>query len=274
VLNTDRTATAAAQSRAARELVDPGAGAIRNLPALDLLKTVADGAAGAVITDPPFFIGIKRDAGGAGCDPWVGGVVSVFDEMIAWSMPHAVQVARILRPGGASVVMGGSQSISAWEVAAGRAGLVWMAELVILWNTGKPRARKFGSLTTLIRWHAKPGSRHAFNSGGLRAIYSNVLVCDKVPLNERHHIAQKPVELTNFLVSLLTHDGDLIVDPFCGSGSTLVSAAMCERRWLGGDTDIEQCRIAETRIGQLELEEANLRPLHLWINGRLQLVEG
>lgn len=255
-----------------------GQGEIRHEAALDLLGRLGPGSAGAVIADPPFFVSAGRAANwseqcGQGQDPWATDVSSI-DEMVAWSVPLADQIARSLRPGGACVMMGSSQSISAWEVAAQRAGLIWMAELVVMWNTGKPRQRKFGSLTTLIRWHAKPGLRHTFNSGDAKSIYSNVLVCDKVPVAERSHPAQKPVELTNFFVSLLTKRDDLVVDPFCGSGSTLVSAAMCGRPWLGGDTDFAYCQTAELRTKRIELEEANLRPLYLWVNCNLIPVEG
>lgn len=248
---------------------DPREGTVVHREAIKLLAALPPKCAGAVISDPPFFIGMRRNEGGAGFDPWTGKDVSDLEQMIAWSIPVAVQVARVLRPGGASVVMGGSQSIAAWEVAASKAGLVWMAEMTVLWNTGKPRPRNFGSLTTAVRWHCKPGARHAFNSGDLHAIYSNVLTCTKVPQQDRVHPAQKPVELTNFLVSLLTHEDDLVIDPFCGSGSTLVSAAICGRRWIGGDSDPDMCRIANRRAKQPELEEADLRPLYLWVNGKL-----
>lgn len=252
-------------------------GRVLHMDAVDMLSKQPDNSAGAIIMDPPFFVSIGRAWGwkekrGVGVDPWTKDAVSSIDEMIEWSIPLAREVARVLRPGGASVVMGSSQSIAAWEVAVSRAELRWMAELMVLWNTGKPRVRNFGSLITAIRWHTKPGSRHVFN--GHKSIYSNVLVCDKVPIKDRLHVAQKPVELTNFLVSLLTNRGDLVIDPFCGSGSTLVSAAMCERNYLGGDIDIENCRIAETRAKRWELEEANLKPLYLWHNGILDEVAG
>lgn len=150
-----------------------------------------------------------------------------------------------------------------------------MAELTVLWNTGKPRSQNFGSLHTHVNWYSKPGAKHTFNSGEQRSIYSNVLVCKKVPLAERLHPSEKPVGLTNFLVSLLTREenpgmgteADLVVDPFCGSGSTLVSAEMCERHWLGSDLNPTYCSAAETRIAHHELEHP--APVHLWVNNRL-----
>lgn len=247
-------------------------GKVLHRAALDLLADLAPNSVGGIIMDPPFFIGIGRDDGGVGGDPWTGKDISTMDAMIEWSIPLARQVMRVLRPGAPSVVMGGSHSLSAWEVATGRAGLNWMAELSVLWNTGKPRARNFGSLTTTIRWHSKPGARHTFNGGERRSIYSNVLVCTKIPLDDRLHPAQKPVELTNFFVSLLTNPGDVIVDPFCGSGSTLVSAAMCGRSYIGGDIDANNCAVAASRPRKLDLEEAHLRPLYLWVNGQLHPV--
>lgn len=237
--------------------------------AVPFLSTLSKGTVGAVVMDPPFFVGIGRDGGGQGEDPWSD--IAEIDGMIEWSMPLAEEVARVLRPGGAAVVMGGSQSISAWEVAAERAGLRWMAELTVLWNTGKVRARNFGGLTTTIRWHSKPGARHTFNSGDRRAIYSNVIVCDKVPIGDRVHPAQKPVELTNFLISLLTTESDIVIDPFFGSGSTLVSAAICERAFAGCDADLEYVEKARKRIRMAEFEEMN--EIYLWVNGVLHPFE-
>lgn len=246
-----------------------------NVGAIELLTAIPAGSVGAVITDPPFFVNVGRAENwskdcGMGADPW--SEVSTVDEAIKWTIPHAQQMLRVLRPGGAAVVMGGSQSLAAWEVAASRVGLSWMAELTVLWNTGKPRARNFGSLTTSIRWYIKPGARHSFNSGEARAIFSNVIVCRKIPVEKREHPAQKPVELTTFLVSLLTNEGDMVVDPFAGAGSTLVSAALTDRRWLGSDLEAKYCGIAERRAKHADMEEDS--PLYLWINNKLVPVAG
>lgn len=243
-----------------------------NVSALDLLSSLERSSVGAVITDPPFFVGMGRgtNEGGFGSDPWEN--ITSVEGAIEWTLPHAEQTIRILRPGGAAVIMGGSQSLAAWEVAASRVGLSWMAELTVLWNTGKPRARNFGSLSTSIRWYIKPGAKHSFNSGDARAIYSNVIVCKKVPIEKRDHPAQKPIELTTFLVSLLTAEGDIVVDPFAGAGSTLVSAVLTDRRYIGSDLNPKYVQVAERRIAHAEMEEDN--PLYLWINNKLVPVAG
>lgn len=233
--------------------------------ATHLLSTFGPGEVGAIITDPPFFISTKRDGGGEFSDPWSH--ATNLDEALNEVRPVVAEATRVLRAGGALVVMGQGIATTVWDLLARSAGLDWMSELTVLWNTGKPRSRNFGSLHTRVNWYSKPGARHTFNSGEQRSIYSNVMVCKKVPLHLRRHPQEKPVGLTNFLVSLLTQESDLIMDPFCGSGSTLVSAEICGRSWIGSDLDPTYCDTAQKRCEQWELEE--IEPVHLWINGRL-----
>ncbi len=51
------------------------------------------------------------------------------------------------------------------------------------------------------------------------------------------HPTQKPEELLRKFVLASSHDGDLVVDPFSGSGTTLVVAEQLNRKWLGCDLD-------------------------------------
>lgn len=59
--------------------------------------------------------------------------------------------------------------------------------------------------------------------------------CVGTTAKERVHCQQKPVPLLSELVETYTSPGDLVVDPFMGSGSTLVAARLCGRRAVGWD---------------------------------------
>src|SRR5439155_22288783 len=62
------------------------------------------------------------------------------------------------------------------------------------------------------------------------------------------HPAPFPVELPERLVRLYTYTGDLVLDPFMGSGSTLVAAARLGRRIVGYDLDPTYVDIARLRV--------------------------
>jgi modification methylase len=66
------------------------------------------------------------------------------------------------------------------------------------------------------------------------------------------HPAPFPEELPRRLLLLYTQPGDLVLDPFMGSGSTAVAAVMEGRHYVGYEMSAEYCRIAERGRGKLE----------------------
>ena len=62
------------------------------------------------------------------------------------------------------------------------------------------------------------------------------------------HPAPFPVELPEQLLRLYTFEGDLVLDPFMGSGSTMVAAARLDRRYVGYDLDPDYVALARERV--------------------------
>ena len=73
------------------------------------------------------------------------------------------------------------------------------------------------------------------------------------------HPAPFPVELPERLIRLYTFAGDLVLDPFMGSGSTLVAAAQLGRRYVGYDLDAGYVELARHRVDEAELPGDGLR---------------
>lgn len=59
---------------------------------------------------------------------------------------------------------------------------------------------------------------------------------------------QKPVLLLEKIIEIATDKGDVVLDPMCGSGTTLVAAALLERHWIGIDTEPKAIELAKARL--------------------------
>lgn len=71
------------------------------------------------------------------------------------------------------------------------------------------------------------------------------------------HPAPFPEELPNRLIQLYSFKGDIILDPFMGSGTTAVSALKTERKFIGYDISNEYIDLANKRIEPL-LKQTNI----------------
>ena len=80
---------------------------------------------------------------------------------------------------------------------------------------------------------------------------------DDITEKRYNHPTQKPVKLMRRLIEKFTREGDFIIDPYCGSGSTLVACAKLGREFIGCDINPEYCKIANNRI-QKELSQTKL----------------
>jgi len=69
---------------------------------------------------------------------------------------------------------------------------------------------------------------------------------------------QKPVLLLNQLINIVTDEGDLVLDPFCGSGTTCVSAKLLKRKYIGIDVSIDAVNLANSRLEEMIVTQSAL----------------
>jgi len=75
-----------------------------------------------------------------------------------------------------------------------------------------------------------------------------------VSAKEMGHPAPFPVELPYRLIQLYTYEGEIVLDPFMGSGQTAIAAIKADRHYVGYDIEEEYVRLAEKRIKEFLVE--------------------
>lgn len=89
-----------------------------------------------------------------------------------------------------------------------------------------------------------------------REVFSNIIKVRTSAEDHGKHVAQKPLELMELLISLVTMEGQTVMDPFMGSGTTCVAAQKLNRHYIGIDIDPKSVHIAKERLNlsaQIEL---------------------
>lgn len=69
---------------------------------------------------------------------------------------------------------------------------------------------------------------------------------------------QKPILLLDRIIEISTNEGDVVLDPFCGSGTTLVAAKMKKRNYIGIDVSLEAVKLTKSRLKTLIKTESAL----------------
>ncbi|MBI2901824.1 MAG: site-specific DNA-methyltransferase [Planctomycetes bacterium] len=219
-----------------------------------------------------------------------------------WCGSFAGEWLRILKPGGSAMVFAGRRLSHRCVVAFEDAGFTFKDSLAWLRETAPHRAQRLsvvfqrrgdeasaaqwegwriGNLRPTfepILWFVKPyviGTTIADNvlAHGVGAFNERAFVAhERVPDNVLKsgfskgegglHIAQKPVKLLRALIDLATLPGQVVLDPFCGSGSTLVAAKSVGRRYIGCDVDADAVGVAKERLASDIFETAAPREGH------------
>lgn len=99
------------------------------------------------------------------------------------------------------------------------------------------------------RWKKTSGSRFSDITRDEFMNWTNGLWAFQGESRKRtEHPAPFPIELPRRCIKLFSFVDDVVLDPFLGSGSTLVATALNKRRGIGIDVDLEYCRLAKKRL--------------------------
>jgi DNA modification methylase len=128
---------------------------------------------------------------------------------------------------------------------------------IIVWKKANPMPRnierRYVQDMEFAIWGVKAGSKWVFNKPSnvsyLRSSFETSLVSGK---ERKNHPTQKSLFLMEQLVKIHTNEGDLILDPFMGTGTTGVAAVKNNRKFIGIEINSEYFKISENRLGEIK----------------------
>lgn len=236
------------------------------------LASLGDKSVDHVITDPPYeaeaHTKARRSMRGGGSTLKYGGAVRAIDAPLEISFAaidnetrtrSAQHFGRLSRRW--VVAFCQAEAVSAWREAFVGGALDWVRAGIWIKPNGTPQftgdrpGMGYESISI-----AHVSSKKRWNGGGKHAVWSfPVEVAGRAGggSSGHDHPTQKPIDLMLALVRDFTDPGDLILDPFAGSGTTGVAAIRLGRRFIGWERDPKYHAIAVKRLTaareQLEL---------------------
>lgn len=193
------------------------------------LAKLPDHSVGLVVTDPPYLVNY-RDRSGRSLknDNNPAGVLPVFPAM-----------ARVMKRDSYALCFAGWSALPQFTNAWEQAGLRIVGQIVFQ----KPYTSRQGYAayrheTAYILAKGNPA----------KPAQPIADVQDWVYSGNRRHPTEKAVDVLTPLIRCFSKPGDLVLDPFAGSGSTCVAAALTARDYLGIELDAQHCRTAQARL--------------------------
>ncbi len=125
------------------------------------------------------------------------------------------------------------------------------AVMIPMGDWARSRLRRL-SETDKVRDESKVNSgfgKNVSNWLGRKMAYPTNVLHLATETSNRKHSAVFPAALPEWFIKLFTQEGDIVLDPFVGSGTTAIVAKRMKRRYIGIDIHEEYCEMARTSIG-------------------------
>jgi modification methylase len=236
---------------------------------VEAMRGLPDGCVDLVFADPPYNLQLRGDLhrpeGGrvdAVDDHWDR--FEGFADYDRFTRAWLREARRVLKPRGAIWTIGSYHNVYRVGAALQDAGF-WILNDVV-WRKTNPMPNFRGTrLTnaheTLIWASREEGARYTFNYEALKALNEGVQmrsdwvlpICTgherlKNARGEKAHPTQKPEALLHRILVGTTNPGDVVLDPFFGTGTTGAVARALGRRWIGIEREAEYREMARARI--------------------------
>ena len=230
---------------------------------IEVLKTLKANSIDLIFADPPYFLS------NGGKSIHSGKVVSVnkgdwddkskYDNHQLFTKEWMAESYRVLKYGGSIWISGTIHNI--FDVKNYLDEIGFKIINIVVWHKSDPPPliykNKLKFSYELIIWASK-GSKHTFNYDDMFKINNDELqdvwTIPAVQMYEKkfgYHPTQKPEALLDRIIKACSNEGDTVLDPFSGSGTTCFVAKKLKRNYIGIEKDKEFFNISKRRIDSI-----------------------
>jgi site-specific DNA-methyltransferase (adenine-specific) len=241
---------------------EPGA-IVYRADCVEFMSLMPAGSVDAIFADPPYRLsnggvtwknGVLAPVNKGDWDRSLGGFERDHEFNVRWLR----SARRVLKPGGTLWVSGTHHVIFSLGFALQTLGFRVINSVV--WEKPDPPPNALHTAFThaheTLIWASK-GSGHTFNhhlinSPNPQSPLSSVWRIPAVPAREKRHgrhPTQKPLRLVRRAILACTREGEMVFDPFCGSGTSGVAAKELGRFFVGAEMEEGFCELAGRRMG-------------------------
>ncbi|WP_069050149.1 site-specific DNA-methyltransferase [Blastomonas sp. RAC04] len=249
---------------------------------IEEMRKLPTGSIDMIFADPPYNLQLGGDL----FRPEGGRVDAVdndwdkFDTFAAYdrfTREWMTEAQRILKPDGSMWVIGSYHNI--FRVGATLQDLGFWILNDIVWRKANPmpnfRGTRFTNAHETLIWASRDEkSKYTFNYRAMKTLNDELQMRSDwvIPIcggqerlkrgGTKAHPTQKPEALLYRILLACTNPGDVVLDPFFGTGTTGAVAKRLGREWIGCERDPVYCEVAEERIeAALPLDESGLKTM-------------
>ncbi|MCH2094407.1 MAG: site-specific DNA-methyltransferase [Rhodobacteraceae bacterium] len=239
---------------------------------IDVMNSLPEASIDMIFADPPYNLQLKGDLHrpdnsrvDAVDDHW--DQFSSFAAYDRFTRDWLKAARRLLKPNGAIWVIGSYHNIFRVGAALQDAGY-WILNDVV-WRKSNPmpnfRGKRFTNAHETMIWASKAeGAKYTFNYEALKALNEGIQmrsdwvipICNggerlKDAKGEKAHPTQKPQALLHRVLVGATNPGDVVLDPFFGTGTTGAVAKMLGRDFIGIEREAAYREVAQKRLSKV-----------------------
>ncbi len=237
-----------------------------------------------IFADPPYNLQLGGELLRPNNQSRVDGVADEWDKFEDFAAYDAFtrawlnEARRVLKDSGSLWVIGTYHNIHRIGTALQDLGF-WLLNDVV-WRKTNPmpnfRGRRFTNAQETLIWCAKGEAQkgYTFNYEAMKSLNEDIQMrsdwllplctgAERVKKNGRKaHPTQKPEALLQRVILAASKPGDVVLDPFLGSGTTAVAAKRLGRRWVGIEQSADYAEIAAARLAEVTpLDSADLETM-------------